>query len=374
MLKYLYVILLASFLLISCSESKSESQSEKTIKPITTDQEYFYAANYNLENLFDTNDDVDKNDEWFTPTSEINWTEEKLEHKMVNLARVIKHMNNGNGPDILGVEEVEHEELLLTLTKKYIKNNNYEVAYSESPDKRGIDNGLIYNRNLFDLIHLEPIKVILEKNKLTRDILFVKLISRKNNEVINVFVNHWPSRREGLKKSEKNRLAAARVLKKATQSILKVDPNSNIIILGDFNDLPSNISINDVLNAKELFCDRANNEDMYNLSYKLFQEGEGTYKFRDHWNMLDQIIISKGLLDRKNIDYVCQSFEIIKPEFVIQKSGKYKGTSMPTFGGRKYLGGYSDHFAVGASFSFKSKDSNDLGSRRIHKCLTNNKM
>ena len=374
MLKYLYVILLTSFLLISCSESKNESQSDTILKTAAADQESFYVANYNIENLFDTKNDVNKNDEWFTPSSEINWTEKRLAQKNKNLAKVIEFMNNGNGPDILSVQEVEHKELLDDLIQNHLDKNKYKSVCFESPDRRGIDNGLIFNSNLFKVISSDAINVTLPNNKITRDILYVELTSKVTSESIHVFVNHWPSRREGLKKSEKNRLAAARVLKKATNSLLKVNQNSNIIILGDFNDLPSNISISEVLETNEVFCDRANNEDLYNLTYKKFKEGEGTYRYRDHWNMLDQIIISKGLLDRKNIDYVCNSFEIIKPEFVIQKSGKYKGTSMPTYGGRKYLGGYSDHFAVGARFSFEAKDSKDLGSRRIHKCLTNNKM
>ncbi|MCP5064253.1 MAG: endonuclease/exonuclease/phosphatase family protein [Ignavibacteriae bacterium] len=374
MLKYLYVILLTSFLLISCSESKSETQSEKILKTVPIDQELFYVANYNIENLFDTKDDVNKKDEWFTPSSEINWTDKRLAQKNKNLAKVIKFMNNGNGPDILGIQEVEHKELLDDLIQNYLDKNKYKSVCFESPDRRGIDNGLIYNSNMFKVVSTDAINVTLPHNKVTRDILHVELESKATSESIHVFVNHWPSRREGLKKSEKNRLAAARVLKKATNSILKVNTNSNIIILGDFNDLPSNISISEVLEAKEVFCDRTNNKDLYNLTYKKFKEGQGTYRYKDHWNMLDQIIISKGLLDRKNIDYVCNSFEIIKPEFVIQKSGKYKGTSMPTYGGRKYLGGYSDHFAVGARFSFKAKDSEDLGSRKIHKCLTNNKI
>jgi len=92
---------------------------------------------------------------------------------------------------------------------------------------------------------------------------------------------------------------------------------------------------------------------LYNVAYKSFQQGMGTYKYKDHWNMLDQIIISKGLLDKKAPDYKCNSFRIIKPEYMITKSGKYKGTARPTYGGRKYLGGYSDHFPIGAEFYIK---------------------
>ncbi|MCW8849676.1 MAG: hypothetical protein OQJ81_06815 [Melioribacteraceae bacterium] len=333
------------FLLSNCSNSDKN----------TTNYSSFYVANWNVENLFDTIDDPIKNDEWFTPESEINWTERKLHTKMDNLARLINFMNEGNGPDILGIEEVENQALLEDLIDKYIENPKYEIAYSESPDARGIDNALIYNSDKFGIESVNPIKIEFDEPKSSRDILFVQLIIHQTKEVINVFVNHWPSRREGLKESEKFRINAAVTLNNQIQVLKKQDPNSNIIILGDFNDLPSNLSISKYLGAEKLVCDSNNTNDnfLFNLAYEEFQKGNGTYKYKDHWNMLDQIIVSKSLVDNNNIDYECGSFEIIKPEFVLQTEGKYAGTSLPTYGGRKYLGGYSDHFAIGAKFIFK---------------------
>jgi predicted extracellular nuclease len=334
------------FLIVNCSNNSDIKKSDITD---------FYVANWNVENLFDTVDDPSKNDEWFTPESEINWTERKLHNKMVNLARVIKYMNEENGPDILGVEEVENQKLLIDLVEKYIKNSNYKIAYSESPDARGIDNALIYNSAKFGIESVNPIKIEFDEPKSSRDILFVQLVIHQTKEVINVFVNHWPSRREGLKESEKFRINAAETLNNQIQELKREDPKANIIILGDFNDLPSNLSISKYLGAAKLVCDSTNSNHsfLYNLAYEEFQKGNGTYKYKEHWNMLDQIIISQSLIDDQNLDYKCGSFEIIKPEFVLQNSGKYAGTSLPTYGGRKYLGGYSDHFAIGAKFVFK---------------------
>ncbi|MCB9209821.1 MAG: endonuclease/exonuclease/phosphatase family protein [Ignavibacteriales bacterium] len=311
----------------------------------------FYLASWNIENLFDTIDDADKIDEWFLPSSEINWTDDKLNTKLNNLAKVIEFMNSGNGPDILGLQEVEHGKLIENMLDKITIKKHYKVAHLESPDSRGIDNVLVYNSDLFSLQKSEGLTVILDDNKTTRDILHCEL---NYNEIpINVFVNHWPSRREGLKESEKNRIAAAEVLAKRIKELNKAD-NSNIIIIGDFNDMPSNISISKVLKAEKIDCDKNSKEsELLNLSYDLFQKGLGSYKYKDHWNMLDQIIISSSLFDEQGIDYICESFEIIKPDFIIQKEGKYAGTPLPTFGGRKYLGGYSDHFPIGAKFSFE---------------------
>lgn len=334
--------LLSLFIITNCYNADGNQNSNSTI----------YVANWNVENLFDTKDDPIKNDEWFLPSSEINWTEKKLITKMDNLARVINFMNNGNGPDLLGIEEVENQKLLSNLIDEYVKKDKYQLAYSESPDARGIDNALIYNSQKFGVEAISPIKIEFDSPKSSRDILYVKLVVHSTKEILNVFVNHWPSRREGLKKSEKFRINAAESLVKFITKIKATEENPNLIILGDFNDVPANISIKETLGAKQFNCDSTITSEfkLLNLAYKKFQEGKGSYKYKNHWNMLDQIIISSSLIDGNQMNYICNSFEIIKPDFTIQKTGKYKGTSLPTYGGRKYLGGYSDHFAVGAKF------------------------
>ena len=353
MKKYFNIIiyLVLIFLTVKCSNNTDTEGTEVSS---------FYVANWNVENLFDTIDDPLKNDEWFTPESKINWTERKLNSKMVNLARVIKYMNQENGPDILGIQEVENQNLLNDLVEKYIKNSNYDIAYSESPDARGIDNALIYNSSKFGIESIKSIKIKFDEPKSSRDILFVKFIEQQTKEIINVFVNHWPSRREGLKKSEKFRVNAAESLLEEIKVLQQKNSNPNIIILGDFNDLPSNLSINKYLGAAKFDCESENNtsSDLLNLAYEEFEKGNGTYKYKNHWNMLDQIIVSNSFFDNKGFEYACGSFEIIKPDFVIQKDGKFAGTSLPTYGGRKYLGGYSDHFAIGAKIVFKKNLNN----------------
>lgn len=342
-MKNLIKIIMVSFLVLSLVYC--DAPKKKHVGNIST----FYVANWNVENLFDTIDDVDKFDEQYTPSDERGWDEEKLNVKIENLARVISGMNNNLGPDILGLEEIEHESVVKLLVNKIDVNKNYEIVHFESPDKRGIDNALIYNSDLFTVKKSEALEVNLGGNKTTRDILYTVL--DLNGSELNIFVNHWPSRREGLKKSEPNRVKAAETLMRKINE-LDDQKNSNIIIMGDFNDLPSNISISNILGAKKDDCPTItnNNFGLYNLSTSLFQKGKGTYKYRDHWNMLDQIIISNSFFDKNSIDLKCESFEIIKPDFIIQKEGKYKGTSLPTFGGRKYLGGFSDHYSIGAQF------------------------
>ncbi len=138
-MKLILAGLLSLLILLSTSCNTNNIKEDVSVNEI-------YVANWNVENLFDTVDDPDKNDQWFLPSSEINWDEAKLEKKLANLARVFKYMNDGKGPDILAIEEVEHENLLYRLIEEFIKDEKYEIAYSESPDNRGIDNALIFNR------------------------------------------------------------------------------------------------------------------------------------------------------------------------------------------------------------------------------------
>ncbi|MBN1300229.1 MAG: endonuclease/exonuclease/phosphatase family protein [Melioribacteraceae bacterium] len=312
-------------------------------------QDTIYIASWNVENLFDNFDDPGKNDEEWLSESERAWTNQRIDSKMMNLARVIKGMNNLKGPDIIGFQEVEHKHLLDTLFARYFEKDKYAVAYAESPDNRGIDCGMVYNTLLFDYICTENIPVILHDKYPTRDILHVKLLLKSEDLILHTFVNHWPSRRGGLEKSEPNRLAAAGTLRKLVDSLNSSDDYPAIIIMGDFNDEPDNSSIKDILGAAYFKCDSSYTTDitLFNLSADEFINGNGTYLYRGDWNMLDQIIISNKLVSFRNLRYVCDSFEIIKPAEIITQSGRYKGASIPTFGGKSYLGGYSDHFPVG---------------------------
>jgi predicted extracellular nuclease len=315
--------------------------------------EEIYVASWNLENLFDNVDDDEKNDsEWLEDGSK-QWTDDKIKNKLLNLSKVIRYMNVMEGPDILGVQEVEHQHLLDSILIKYFCDKNYQISYAETPDRRGIDNGVIYNADKFKLLATIPHEVKLDSGYPTRYVFqstLQHIISGKN---FYVFVNHWPSRRGGEEKSRPNRVRAAETLVDALTKVYEENNDPNIFIMGDFNDEPNNVSILNTLNAAEFYCDSSliySDKNLYNLSTDEFSRGWGTYLFRGDWNMLDQIIVSKNLIVDSDLDYVCNSFEIVKPYFMVTATGPYKGSARPTWGGRTYLGGYSDHFPVAARF------------------------
>ncbi len=125
-MKNIYLILIINLIFFS---SLTFSQSK---------DDTLFIAFWNLENLFDTIDETEKNDEQFLPDGDKEWTGERLDIKLNHLARVIRSMNNSNGPDLLGVCEVEHQSMLDSLTTRYLDDMNYKIAYVESPDKRGL--------------------------------------------------------------------------------------------------------------------------------------------------------------------------------------------------------------------------------------------
>lgn len=341
MLRIIKTLILIPLLLLISSSSSNQTTT-------------FYVSSWNMENLFDLIDDPEKNDsEWLEGESK-KWSDERLAIKMENLAKVIKYMNNNTGPDLLGFQEVEHQHLIDSLISIHLTDKNYSVAYSESPDKRGIDNGIIYNDDKFDLIDIKSHEVILQDEYPTRYILEASF-SIMGEGKIHLFVNHWPSRWGGQEKSEPNRIAAAEMLISAVQTIYSSNDEAHIIILGDFNDDPDNKSVKDVLGAANFDCSAENFEYeslLYNISYRTFEKGEGSYLYRGNWNMLDQIIISSSLTKNGNFYYDCASFKVIRPEFMITKEGRYKESAIPTYGGKNYLGGFSDHYPVGAGFKY----------------------
>lgn len=324
--------------------------SSVTIAQIKEHDNTFYVASWNVENLFDTFNDPNTIDEDFLPESDNQWTEDRFQQKLVNLAKVINYMNDGCGPDVLGLVEIENINVLKWLVYKF-KDRDYIIAHRDSPDQRGIDAALIFDRKVFGIVDIDTIRVNIPTGTPTRYILHVTLKYLRDDSIVHFFVNHWPSRRGGEVKSEQNRIAAAKMLKKELEKIFDADKSSNVIMMGDFNDEPDNKSITQILGAHDFDCDSKKVDGtLLNLSFKTKANGGGSYLFGSTWNMIDQMIISPGLNDGKNLEYVCNSFKVIKPEFMIAKEGDRKNGPLPTYSGNRYLGGYSDHFPIGAKF------------------------
>ena len=224
-----------------------------------------------------------------------------------------------------------------------------------SPSKGAIDNCLMFNTDKLSFLSQDAITVTLSDNWPTRDIILVNLLNQFD-DTLSVFINHWPSRSGGQEKSEPNRIAAAKTLKQYIVENNFCTSEKFSIILGDFNDEPDNVSLADHLGTASYSCDTDVTDcTLYNLSYEMAADSLGSYFYRGDWNMLDQIIVSHNVAAVNTFNYICNSFNIYKPEYMVTKTGYYKGSAIPTFGGKNYLKGYSDHFPVYAKFVMKGE-------------------
>ncbi len=310
---------------------------------------------YNVENLFDTLDAPDKVDEEFTPGSEKKWNQERYGKKLGDIAHVIQSVNPSELPEIIGLAEVENDEVLQDLIRTdALRKGNYGVVHIESPDIRGIDVALLYRTEEITVVEKKAIPVVFpfDSTETTRDILYVKG-QTSDNETLHLFVNHWSSRRDGLRESEPKRIFAAVALRKEIDKLLNSDNDAKIIIMGDFNDEPTNNSIFGMLMANNK-KKNASDRDLYNLMYDMHNdENKGTYNYRGNWNMLDQIIISQALLSPgSGLHTNYYSGKIFSAEWMLYNDERL-GQKVPnrTYGGPNYYGGVSDHFPVYVTFT-----------------------
>lgn len=305
---------------------------------------------YNVENLFDTLNDTTTNDEEFLPGSPKQWDIKKYQQKIADLASVLSSVNVRDLPVLIGLAEIENNMVLQDLAaSQKLRKAAYGIVHFESRDERGIDVALLYNPEEIELIDSKPVPVSFGKDiqDATRDILYARC-RIKGDKIIHVFVNHWPSRSPNQEESEVKRIMAAITLRKEIDNIFNSDNDASIIIMGDFNDEPTNRSILQILNATNKLKNQ-NYRDLFNLMYDAHNvRGEGSITYKDNWQMFDQIIVSQAMLKRGSGYYSLPGDgKVFKNEQVIIKD-QATGSSVinRTYAGDKYTGGVSDHLPV----------------------------
>ena len=309
-------------------------------------------AFYNLENLFDTINDPEKMDE-LSPMMEIKSNRREIYlDKLSKLAQVLCNIGkeqNKLPPTIIGIAEVENRKVIEDLVATSpLSNYNYGIIHYDSPDQRGIDTALLYNKDIFKPTHSEAIPTNLYHNNFkihTRDILWTT--GYLMDEKIHLLINHWPSRRGGAKKSSILRERVAQKNLDIIATIKKEEPNAKIIGMGDFNDNPNDKSFKKVLNTKAS-KNKLKPGDLYNPFEKMFKEGFNTLTYKSDLFLFDQIFFSDNFITL-NKDY--QQFKFYKagifnPSYMTLQKGQYKGSPKRSFSGSIYLGGYSDHYPV----------------------------
>jgi len=321
-------------------------QSAKTNEPPKSLRIMFY----NCENFFDTYDDSLTSDEEFLPGGERHWTNTRFYKKLQNTFKVIMAVGGGETPAIVGLSEIENRYVLEKLVfETPLKNFGYHIIHHESPDRRGIDVGLLYRINYFTPLYDEAIRITFPDDTAlkTRDILYTKGLL-VNGDTLHIFVNHWPSRYGGYMPTLDKRNFVAGVLKKRTDSLFSKNPEAFIVIMGDFNDDPADESIAKVLKAENPAHKSAVNQ-LYDLMLVKPEDWLfGTLKYRESWNTFDQLIVSGELLnDSSSVHLSGQGAHIFHDAFLLEPDDAFLGQRLfRTYNGFKYSGGFSDHLPV----------------------------
>ncbi len=303
-------------------------------------------AFYNLENLFDLNDDKHTNDRDFLPTSVKKWTPKRYKNKLRKLGFAISNIGRretGKHPAIVGLCEVENAKVIEDLlASKHLEDCNYKYVHYDSLDERGIDVALLYDAKAFEVITSETFTISLTDEDgspdYTRDILLVSGLL--DGENIHVIVNHWSSRREGQKETEYKRMASSNKVGEIVTSLRLDNDDARIIVIGDFNDDPHSNSI------KQLVSDF----NLYNPMETLRSFSRGTTYHGRQWNLFDQVLISTNFFKTSDRLFEFSTANIFDEDFLKLFNGKFKGSPYRTYIGKRYQGGYSDHFPVYAIF------------------------
>ena len=308
----------------------------------STRADEFFVGSWNLENLFDTKDDPSvRGDEEFTPESAKHWTKERLDIKLKNLAKVISKMNDGKGPDLLGLCEVENREVVEMLVERLKSlGRKYQIVHKDSPSERGIDCAIIYDSTVFTLVepHFHHVDA-----KNTRDIVEAKF--KRNGIDLYVFMAHWPSRFN----EEQYRHRAADVLRKRVDSILAAEPKADIVVLGDLNDEPDDTSIRVHLRTVKSEVQMAA-DSLLDTTAPMKDANKGTIVYKNKWELFDHVIISRGLLDSAGFRWKKGSTRRIDlPELIFTPRSKDEIPRPNQSYTRNdfHRSGYSDHLPVG---------------------------
>ena len=319
----------------------STSKYKKTVATISF---------YNVENLFDTIDDPRTDDDDFTPKGKKKWTYKRYLNKIEKLSSVISQLGLNRSkypPAIIGLAEVENANVVSDLANSSnLRKYHYGFVHHNSPDERGIDVALLYNKIAFELIDSETYPVFLEKETgerdYTRDIL--KVSGNLYGELVHILVNHWSSRREGAAETEHKRITAAETVRSIVDTINSKEMDPKIIIMGDFNDDPTSKSVQKYMVQKDFF------NPMKEL---LDKDKSGTLTFNGSWNLFDQIIFSKNFLNKEKGKFYFKQAKVFNRDWMKIYKGKFKGSPFRTYIGKWYQGGFSDHFPV---YAFLKKE------------------
>lgn len=350
------------------------SLSSFTLRP-QGEQQKSYAlygvAFYNLENLFDTLHDAGKNDYEYLPNGTNKWGKMKYEAKLHNMARVLSELCTDKlplGPAVIGLSEVENDKVLQDLLKQpELAKRGWQYVDYPGVDRRGVECAFFYNPRFFQLessmiVHYyyapsgrvdDPLLGFYTDNQgkvraytdlkgdtthITRG--FLVMSGTMAGERVHFIVIHWPSRAAG----DEVRQRAGFQVRQLVLALMKSEPDSKVIVMGDMNDDPNNKSMTEQLGCVSEPEKVKRDTDMYNPWYNtLYKVGQGTLLYDGKWNLFDQIVVSGNLVGKDRSTLKFYQHAIFMRDYLFQQEGKYKGNPLRTHAGGVWLNGFSDH-------------------------------
>lgn len=308
---------------------------------------------WNLENLFDHETAVRDPELASAVRSDVRgWTPELRDRKLDQLASIVTMMFEGAGPDLIGVCEVENEDVLSRLKDRLtVPRRHYEVLHHSSPDARGIDVSFILDENV--LAASNPRHQVVVKRTATRDIFWATMTMNATGAQFVAIANHWPARSAGQYKSEPYRMLTGETVSYVLSRLLDPDdgdPNRPVLLMGDFNDQPFNRSMREYLlgthDPKRVTGSPL--PRLLNLMWPLMAENQpGTYRYDADWNMLDQFLVNKPFLRADSpVQVLRDSVAIFRPDRMQGRAGASKAFGRPSRPGGFDPDGYSDHYPI----------------------------
>ena len=284
---------------------------------------------WNLENFFDwTDQGTGESDAEFSSYGKRHWTRKRFYTKCDAVSKTIFHIGDlyGKLPDVIGFAEIENRGVLEKLcSSTLLRKCGYRIVHFDSSDRRGIDVALLYRTTCYNHLSTSLRTPETDGKKLqTRDMLHVSLKDLQTDEIYDYIVCHHPSKFGGEESSIPKRLAAMTALKEMCDSL----GNRNIIVMGDFNDVPSAAQF-DMLD-----------DSLVNKSDSLHAAGRGTIRYEGKWDLIDMFLVSSNIEGHSVMD-------IPEVPFLMTRESRHAGEKpLRTYSGPRYIGGVSDHLPV----------------------------
>lgn len=302
-------------------------------------------CSWNVENFYDDQDDAKNSDDledWFGNNPAM------FQKKVQQLANGLLMMNDGIGPDIVALVEVESkrcfEALRDALNEKLNADGKADKKY-ETIMFVGDNTGRRFAPGI-----LTRLPAIADRTR--------KLGKRGNGRILEghldvnghelvVISAHWTSRVTDKDGDGDRRMSYAQDCYGRVRAILNDSPDTDVIVCGDFNDEFTDKSLQDGLHVSasaDTVRESLNEPKLLALLAQWKGDPKGTIYGKGKWSIFDHICVTRGLLDDQGWKVVPDTASIFAPkEFRTGKAG------LPfRFGEAKTPGerGYADHFPV----------------------------